>query len=209
MKIILISILVLASLQAGVKHFASAGEVSKSFVSALQNADKKALANLLTPKYKEIVKIKEIDSDDVKRFLSSYEKSHKLASFDGKSVYIEVGTNSWTFPIPMLKDKDGWFFDIEAGVKNMNIREIGRNEMAMIDALRANLVYEDLLMQEDLKVFIIFQDEARIVAIPRSYDKTAIMSFVRDENSKIYEANLFEKEYIFDEGFNEIDATRW
>ena len=209
MKIILMVILVLVSLQADVQHFKNTQDAFDTFVSALKNKDKKSLTNLLTPKYKEIVAVKNIDKDNLELFLKRYEESHRYVSFDGKSVYIEIGTKGWTLPIPLIKDANGWYFDINIGIDNMITREIGKNELAIISALRANKNVKELQMQKDLKAFMIFQDNERIVAQPNNYKSTAIMTFVSDKNGNIYEADLKEKKYIFDDRFKKIHKNNW
>jgi len=209
MKTVLLIILFLASLHADVKHFKNTQEAVDTFIVALKDGNKQVLSDLFTNEYKKLIKIKELDSDDLNRFLNTYEKFHRLASFDGKSVYIEVGNKGWTFPIPLMKDKNGWYFDIGIGIENMITREIGRNELSMIAALRAGDELEDLQAREDLQAFEIFKNKEYIVALPKNYGKTAIMSFVVDGNGNIYEANLEEIKYIFDNRFKKIDEFNW
>ena len=50
---------------------------------------------------------------------------------------LEVGGDGWTFPIPLVKRGDGWRFDIVAGAEEIQDREIGRNELAVVQVLLA------------------------------------------------------------------------
>lgn len=47
-----------------------------------------------------------------------------------------VGDEKWPFPIPLVKDSRGWWFDTAAGADEVLARRIGRNELAAIGALR-------------------------------------------------------------------------
>ena len=47
-----------------------------------------------------------------------------------------VGAEEWPFPIPLVKDSRGWWFDTEAGEVEVLARRIGRNELAVIGILR-------------------------------------------------------------------------
>lgn len=209
MKILLIIALVLASLQADVKHFKSTSQAVDAFIEALEKRDKQALEEMFTSRYKEVIVVKEVNADDLKRFLNAYERSHSFETLDGKRMYIEVGKNGWTFPIPLVKDKKGWSFDINMGIENMMVREIGKNELAIITALRAKISLDKLQAREDLTAFEIFKDNDLIVALPQDYERTAIMSFVVDKNGNLYEADLEDKAYAFDKRFKQINKDDW
>ncbi len=209
MKILLIIAFVFASLQADAKHFTSIQKATSSFILALEQGNKKSLADIFTPKYKKIIKIRGVKRDEVKHFLNAYKSSHHFLSYNAKSIFLEVGKKGWTFPIPLIKDKKGWHFDIELGIQNIITREVGRNELAMIEALRTNASFEELTKRKDLTVFNIFKDKDLIVAIPKEYDKTAVMSFVVDKNGNVYQANLKETKYMFDKRFKKINVNDW
>ena len=53
---------------------------------------------------------------------------------------VEVGTNGWTLPIPIVKTRAGWQFDTKAAPEEMRTRRIGRNELA---AIQVALAYTD------------------------------------------------------------------
>ncbi len=53
---------------------------------------------------------------------------------------LEVGTNGWTLPIPIMKTASGWRFDTRAAPAEMRTRRIGRNELA---AIQVALAYTD------------------------------------------------------------------
>jgi Protein of unknown function (DUF2950) len=43
-----------------------------------------------------------------------------------------IGNEDWPFPVPLVKDGDGWRFDTAAGREEILARRIGRNELAVI-----------------------------------------------------------------------------
>jgi hypothetical protein len=51
-----------------------------------------------------------------------------------------VGHESWPFPVPLVKAADRWRFDTAAGVEEVLVRRIGRNELAAIRACRTYVV---------------------------------------------------------------------
>lgn len=50
---------------------------------------------------------------------------------------VVIGYESWPFPIPLVKDDRGWWFDTVAGHEEVLARRIGRNELATIASLNA------------------------------------------------------------------------
>ena len=56
-------------------------------------------------------------------------------------VTLLMGADSWPFPIPIVKRDDGWQFDAVAGREELLARQIGLNELDVMDLMR---VYVDL-----------------------------------------------------------------
>jgi hypothetical protein len=50
---------------------------------------------------------------------------------------IEVGTTGWQGPIPIVKDAAGWYYDVAAGATEIIAREIGSDELTVIQTLLA------------------------------------------------------------------------
>jgi len=61
----------------------------------------------------------------------------RLADLRPDAKELIVGSEDWPFPIPLVKDANGWKFDTAAGKEEVLARRIGRNELAVIDICRA------------------------------------------------------------------------
>lgn len=59
-----------------------------------------------------------------------------LETKDSRTRELVIGNEKWPFPIPLVKDGRGWWFDTAAGKQEIHARRIGRNELATIDTLR-------------------------------------------------------------------------
>jgi Protein of unknown function (DUF2950) len=55
-----------------------------------------------------------------------------------------VGNEQWPFPIPIVRDANGWHFDAAAGREEVLARRIGRNELAVIDVCRTYVQAQQL-----------------------------------------------------------------
>jgi hypothetical protein len=48
-----------------------------------------------------------------------------------------IGNEGWPFPVPLVKEVNGWRFDTAAGKEEVLARRIGRNELSAIETSRA------------------------------------------------------------------------
>ena len=119
------------------KAYPSAEAAADTFTDALRKADRKALGVVLGANYKQFINTDGIDRLDIEAYLAAWDKQHKVyAEREGKAL-VSVGDQGWTLPIPIVKRKSGWQFDVVAGADEMRTRRIGRNELATIQAILA------------------------------------------------------------------------
>jgi hypothetical protein len=74
------------------------------------------------------------------RFVTLYDEAHSLIPESSERQVLQVGTTGWPFPIPIVKGKDGWFFDTADGLKEVLARRVGQNEL---DAIQVCLAIAD------------------------------------------------------------------
>lgn len=97
-------------------------------------SDPDALKRVLGAQYHKLVP-PQLDQQDVYDFLGAWANHHAVRT-DGSGVAsVEVGGSGWTFPAPIVQHKSGWQFDLAAGVREVHVRRIGRNELVAMDTL--------------------------------------------------------------------------
>jgi hypothetical protein len=133
---------------AGQTFFESADEAANNLVIAVARDDDTALTHILGQDYRKLLPKDKIKGDVVDRFLHSWIGFHTLLPKDVNTRMLAVGENGWTFPVPIVKEKQGWRFDTAAGLELMRIRQIGRNELSTMQAVYA---YHDSQMEYALK----------------------------------------------------------
>lgn len=116
--------------QAGQKTFTSPEEASKALYMAAQSNDEKAMLDLLGPEGKEIVSSGDATEDAEHRanFVKRYEEMSRLVKEPDGTVTLYIGAMNWPYPIPLVNKGSVWYFDTEAGKKEILYRRIGRNE---------------------------------------------------------------------------------
>ena len=120
--------------QAGQKTFSSAEEASKALFTAAQNNDEKAMLDLLGPDGKHIVSSGDEAEDAESRatFVRRYQEMHRLVKEPDGMTTLYIGARNWPTPIPLVDKANVWYFDTEAGKKEILYRRVGRNEMSAI-----------------------------------------------------------------------------
>ena len=120
--------------QPGQKTFPSAEAASKALASAAQNNDEKAMLDILGPDGKEIVSSGDATEDANARtnFAQKYEQMHRLVKEPDGMTTLYIGAENWPTPIPLVHKGSAWYFDTDAGKKEIVYRRVGRNEMSAI-----------------------------------------------------------------------------
>jgi hypothetical protein len=80
------------------------------------------------------------DRNGRNEFLALYEQKHSLADGEAQGAQgktLVIGNSDWPFPIPIVKDRQKWVFDAEAGKEEILNRRIGRNERSAIEVCKA------------------------------------------------------------------------
>jgi hypothetical protein len=118
--------------------FPSPEAADTALTEALRKDDTKAIIEMLGSSWRDFVPGTREDEDNVRaEYLKAWDTSHKLAPAGDDRFVVEVGTTGFTMPIPIVKNGDGWRFDIEAGRAEMIARQIGRNELTVVQSLLA------------------------------------------------------------------------
>jgi hypothetical protein len=118
--------------QPGQKTFPSPEDASNAFVTAAQNNDEKAMLAILGPDAKQIVSSGDETEDARNRanFVEKYQQMHRLVKEPDGTVALYIGAENWPAPIPLMNRGNQWYFDTEAGKKEILYRRVGRNEMS-------------------------------------------------------------------------------
>src|SRR5580704_3783173 len=120
--------------QSGQKTFSSAEGASDALVTAAQSNDEKAMLAILGPDAKHIVSSGDDTEDAQSRanFVQKYREMHRLVKEPDGMTTLYIGAENWPTPIPLVNKGSGWYFDTDAGKKEIVYRRVGRNEMSAI-----------------------------------------------------------------------------
>jgi len=92
------------------------------------------MLEILGPDGKRIVSSGD-DAEDAQsraNFVQKYREMHRLMKEPDGTTTLYIGAENWPTPIPLVDKGNKWYFDTEAGKKEILYRRIGRNEMSTI-----------------------------------------------------------------------------
>jgi Protein of unknown function (DUF2950) len=151
--------------QPGQKTFPSPEDASNAFVTAAQNNDEKAMLDILGPDAKQIVSSGDETEDAQNRanFVEKYQQMHRLAKEPDGTVTLYIGAENWPAPIPLVNRGNRWYFDTEAGKREILYRRVGRNEMSAMKVCQELVAAEKeyYSTQHDEYAQKIFSDEGQ------------------------------------------------
>jgi len=120
------------------KTFATPDEAVYALAAAAKSQDQDALRAIFGPAFEEMENPDQIQAtNECLAFAVALDQSSHLLRISDSKIVLEVGTNSWPFPVPLVKQAGRWYFDTAAGQDELLNRRIGRNELATLDVMRA------------------------------------------------------------------------
>jgi hypothetical protein len=122
----------------GPKIFPSPESAGKAVYSAAKSADANAVLAIFGREGREYLLTEDQTEDKtaLEEFARDYEKMHRWAPAEENAMVLDIGTENYPFPFPLVKTGDGqWVFSTERAKKEILARQIGNNELTVIDIL--------------------------------------------------------------------------
>ena len=121
------------------RTFPTPQAAAQALHDAVRAGDAASVAAVLGPGSADIVDSGDVGEDQVarERFLAAFEHSmHIRETATGRAVLV-IGADDFDVPFPLVKAGAAWRFDTVAGRAEVLARRIGRNELAVMQALLA------------------------------------------------------------------------
>ena len=120
------------------RTFATPEEAAAALAAGAKALDQSALRALFGPAVADVENPDHVQAtNEFTAFAAAYDQSFRLVHVTTNKCVLEVGTNAWPFPIPIVLRDGRWFFDTAAGKEELLNRRIGRNELAVLEVMRA------------------------------------------------------------------------
>lgn len=119
--------------------FTSPEDAAKALAAAAKANDTVGLSAILGPEGKDLISSGDevADRQGLERFVKLYEEKNQLVKERDRKAVLEVGSDAWPLPIPIVKVSRGWIFDTKQGKEEILTRRIGKNELSTIQVCLA------------------------------------------------------------------------
>jgi hypothetical protein len=165
---VLAGVVALAPTSHAQQAFPSAGAAADAFVDGIARNDDAQVRAVLGADYARY--LPQGSAEDKTNFLAAWARSHRVVAKGDAQAALEVGTNGWTLPIPIVRTAAGWRFDTKAAPGEMRIRRIGRNELAAIQVVLAYTDAQDEYHQRDWNGDGVREYARRALSAPGRHD---------------------------------------
>ena len=122
----------------GQETFESPASAVGTLIAAARSGNRAELDAIFGPDGDDVLSSGDAVQDDhqLEVFVVALDEGWSLEDMEDGSRELIIGHEQWPFPIPLVKDSRGWWFDTAAGEVEILARRIGRNELAVLGSLR-------------------------------------------------------------------------
>jgi hypothetical protein len=122
----------------GPTRFASPESAGQAVYKAAKAQDTNAVLAIFGQDGKEYLLTEDPNEDKsaLDAFSEDYEHMHRWSTADDGELVLNIGVENYPFPFPLVKTGDGqWMYDSQRAKKEILARQIGDNELTVIDVL--------------------------------------------------------------------------
>ena len=121
-----------------------------ALVSGLETGDAQVAIDAMDPEIADLIRVEDEDitAQNLANLLEQYREGYRFVPGEN-SVTIELGEDGWPFPVPLTQIEDGWFYDVEGARDELLARQIGGNEISIIEALEGYVELQSEFRQTD------------------------------------------------------------
>jgi hypothetical protein len=121
----------------GEEMFASPNDAVSALIIAVNTTNSDRLRAIFGPVIAAIQNPDRVQAtNDLATFARALSQTNWLEQEPDGQYTLEVGTNSWPFPVPLVAQDGKWFFDTVAGNQELLDRRIGKNELNALQVVR-------------------------------------------------------------------------
>ena len=120
------------------KTFATPQAAVDALTAAIEAKDTNALHAMFGPSGHQLVSPDAVEAtNDFNLFAKRLKEKATLVKVGESTNELDIGADSWPFPIPLVNHGGGWFFDTDAGREEIMNRRIGADELQTIQVCHA------------------------------------------------------------------------
>ena len=151
--------------------FATPNEAVTALTTAVNAKDRDELHAIFGPAVSDIQNPDRVQAtNDLATFARALNTTNWLEQETNGQYTLEIGADSWPFPIPLVEKDGKWFFDTAAGEQELLNRRIGKNELSTLEVGRAYVDAQHEYAGSDRNGDGILQFAQRFISSPGKKD---------------------------------------
>ncbi len=153
------------------RTFGTPDEAAAALADGVKAEDPNALRAILGSDLSQIENPDRVQAtNEFNAFSVAFQETFRLTQESSSKYIIEVGANSWPFPIPIVQRDGRWFFDTAAGIEELLNRRIGKNELSVLQTMRAYVDAQREYASKDRDGDDVLEYAQKIASSPRMKD---------------------------------------
>jgi hypothetical protein len=189
----------LRELAAGEQQFAIPEAAVSALETAAKDRDTNALHTMFGPTGRDLVSPDAVQAtQEFGVFVNRLNEKTELVRRSESNCVLQLGADAWPFPIPLVKADGQWRFDTEAGRQEVLNRRVGRNELGALAVCRAYVDAQREYAGKDRNGDEVLEYITNghmiggfaLVAWPAEWGNSGVMTFIVNQQGKIYEKSL-------------------
>jgi Protein of unknown function (DUF2950) len=127
------------------QRFADPKAAVAALVAACRTYDERALLAIFGQDSAPLISTGNPDADRerCRRLVAAADQQTRLDPAGTDALELVIGADDWPFPIPLVRDAQGWRFDTEQGAMEVVRRRVGADELEAIRVSRAYVRAQD------------------------------------------------------------------
>jgi hypothetical protein len=120
------------------RRFDTPQDAVKALATATQSGDRAAVDAIFGPDIKDLLSgDPKQDTIEFAAFAKSLGRYSLLVRKSDNRYVLNIGSQNWPMPVPLVRKEGKWFFDTEAGKDEIINRRVGKDELNTIGVCRA------------------------------------------------------------------------
>jgi hypothetical protein len=145
----------------------------EALLKALATDDLDELSMIFGPEFRE--KLFESDREDARydrALISEHAEREgtRLSEISESEQKLLIGESDWPFPMPLVRDENGWRFDTAEGLEEIADRRVGENETNAITIARVYAEAQEEYAREDRDGDLVREYAQRLLSTPGQRD---------------------------------------
>ncbi|SLN16910.1 hypothetical protein ROA7450_00492 [Roseovarius albus] len=155
----------------GAPVYATPQAALEALVAGLETGDAQVAVDAMDPAVADLMRVEDegATQQNMASLLALYREGYRFVPAEN-AVVIELGEDGWPFPVPLMQVESGWSYDALAAEDELLARQIGGNEIAIIEALEGYVELQSEFRQTDQDGDGVMEFAASIISSPDNRD---------------------------------------